>query len=428
MKIILKNGRVISPKNNFDCICDLKIEDGKITKIEKDINDNADKTIDCTNLIVAPGLIDMHVHFREPGFEYKEDINTGTKAALSGGFTSVAVMPNTNPVCDNEDTLNYINRKIKEADNCNVYPISAITKGLLGEELTDFEKLKSLGTIAFSDDGRPVEKSLTMREALKKAKECNSLIISHCEDMSLAKGGALNEGEIAEELNVKGISNLAEDIMIVREIALAEKEDGHMHVAHVSTQTGVSFIRDAKKRGIKITCETCPHYFSLTEKNVLEKGTNAKMNPPLRTSDDMEEIKKGLKDGTIDCIVTDHAPHSDEEKRREMDKAPNGIVGLETSLGVSITYLVKKGILTINELIEKMSVNPSEILKLEKGVLEVGADADITVIDENYKWTVDSNKFYSKGRNTPYDNEELYGKAKYVIIGGKIKVEDYKLS
>ena len=427
MKIILKNGRVINPENDFDCICDLMIENGKILKIEKDIKENADKIIDCTDLIVAPGLIDMHVHLREPGFEYKEDIISGTKAALAGGFTSVASMPNTLPVSDNEETLRYILDKAKKADNCNVYPIASITKDLSGEKLTDFENLKKCGAIAFSDDGRPVETSFTMREAVKKAKEIQSVVISHCEDMSLVKGGVINEGITAEKLKVKGIPNLAEDIMITREIAIAESENAHVHIAHVSTKTGVNFIRDAKKRGIKVTCETCPHYFSLTEEMVLEKGANAKMNPPLRTKEDMEEIKKGLADKTIDCIVTDHAPHSIDEKSKGLEKAPNGIVGLETSLAVSITYLVKQGILTVNELIEKMSFNPAKILGIKKGSLKVGADADITIIDENYKWTVDSGKFYSKGKNTPYNNSELFGKAKYVIVDGKIKVEDYKL-
>jgi dihydroorotase len=421
MKTIIKNCLLIGEQ----ALNNIIIENGKIVDITSD-NLRTDNEIDANGLIATAGLIDMHTHLREPGFEYKEDIESATKAAVMGGFTAVAAMPNTKPVCDNKETIALILDKAKQSGYAKVFPIASITKEMNGKELTDFEELKNAGAVAVSDDGRPVESTLMMRNALLKAKELELTVISHCEDTTISEG-AINEGEISKKLGIKGIPHIAEDLNIARECLLSLEYDVSVHIAHISTKTGVDLVRHYKGLGAKITAETCPHYFTLTEDAIILKGTNAKMNPPLRTSEDVNAVIEGLSDGTIDVIATDHAPHSKEEKDKSLEQAPNGIIGLETALQVGITYLVKQGHLTLEKLIDKMTVNPAHILKLGSGKLEIGADADITLFNADEMVTVDASKFLSKSKNTPFDGEKLYGKVKYVFINGKLVVENSKL-
>lgn len=424
MKLLIKNGRVIDPQNGIDKVTDIFIENGIITEIGDDLElDGIEmEVIDASNKIVAPGLVDMHCHLRDPGQEYKEDIESGSKSAVMGGFTSIACMPNTKPVIDNAAIVEYILKKGDEAGYANVYPIGAITKGLKGEELAEIGELKFAGVVAVSDDGKPVQKANIMRHALEYAKMFDVTVISHCEEMQLVEGGVMNEGFMSTYLGLRGITRAAEEVMVSRDILIAEATDTSVHIAHVSTKGSVDLVRQAKKRGVSVTCETCPHYFTLTEKAVDGFNTNAKMNPPLRTDDDVEAIKKGLADGTIDVIATDHAPHHIDEKNCEFDLALNGIIGFETALGLAITHLVKPGIITMNELIKKMSLNPSNILGLNKGSLSVNKSADIVIFDPEKEYTVEVDKFYSKSKNSPYNSWNLFGKPEYVIVNGKIKV------
>lgn len=424
MKILIKGGRVIDPANKIDEVTDIYISDGVIEEIgtQLDVDGLEINVIDATGLIVAPGLIDMHTHLREPGFEYKEDIESGTSAAAMGGFTSIACMPNTNPPIDNAAIVEYIHSKAKSAGKVNVYPIGCISKGQKGEELSPIGELKFAGAVAISDDGRPVENALLMKRALQYANTFDISVISHCEDMSLVDGGSANEGFMATTLGLRPISSAAEEVMVARDVLLAENEGVAVHIAHISTRGSVDIIRSAKARGVRVTCETCPHYFTLTDREIDGFNTNAKMNPPLRSDVDVKAIIEGLRDKTIDVIATDHAPHHIDEKNCEFALAANGIVGLETSLPLGITYLVDTGILTINELLEKMCVNPANILGLNKGTLSESRPADIVIFDPNEKFTVDVNGFKSKGKNSPYDGYELKGKVKYTIVNGKIVV------
>ncbi len=424
MRILIKGGRVIDPENNIDKVTDVFIDKGVISEIGDDLGlEGIDmEVIDAAGKIVSPGFVDMHCHLRDPGQEYKEDIETGTRSAVMGGITSIACMPNTKPVADNETVISYIINKAKEVGYVNVYPIGAVSKGLKGEELAEIGEMKFAGAVAISDDGRPVTESGLMRRAMEYADMFDMKVISHCEDLGLADGGYMNEGATATAMGLRGITRAAEEVMVSRDIIIAEAIGTPVHIAHVSTRLSVDLVRQAKKRGVRVTCETCPHYFTLTEKAVEGFNTFAKMNPPLRTDDDVAAIKEGLKDGTIDCIVTDHAPHHIDEKNCEFALALNGIVGFETSLGLGLKYLVETGVLTINELIEKMAVNPSRILGLNKGNLKIGNAADVTIFDPNKEWTVDITKLHSKSKNSPYDGFKLLGKPEYVIVGGKIKV------
>lgn len=424
MRILIKGGRVIDPENGIDKVTDVFIDKGVISEIgiNPEIEGIEMEVIDAAGKIVSPGLVDMHCHLRDPGQEYKEDIETGTRSAVMGGITSIACMPNTKPAADNEAVISYIINKAKEVGYVNVYPIGAVSKGLKGEELAEIGEMKFAGAVAISDDGRPVTESGLMRRAMEYADMFDMKVISHCEDLGLADGGYMNEGTVATAMGLRGISRAAEEAMVSRDIIIAEAIGTPIHIAHVSTRLSVELVRQAKMRGVRVTCETCPHYFSLTEKAVEGYNTFAKMNPPLRTEDDVEAIKEGLRDGTIDCIVTDHAPHHIDEKNCEFAQALNGIVGFETSLGLGLEYLVKPGVLTINELISKMAVNPSRILGLNKGNLKVGNAADITIFDYDKEWTVDISKLHSKSKNSPYDGFKLRGKPEYVIVGGEIKV------
>ena len=432
MKLILKGGRVIDPSQNIDTVMDILIEDGKISRMEKNISiseaDSKDniEIFDLKNKMITPGFIDMHTHLREPGFEYKETIRTGSEAAVVGGFTSIACMANTDPVNDNRSVTEFIHKQARLAAMANVYPIAAVSKGQDGKILTEFGDLKDAGAVAFSDDGNPVTDSGLMRHALEYACSFDMPVISHCEDTGLSSGGLMNEGIISTQLGLPGIPGIAEDIMVIRDISLAGFTKTRVHIAHVSTAGSVQAVREAKSAGINVTAETAPHYFTLTDEALKEFSTNFKMYPPLRGSDDVEAIKKGLRDGAIDAIASDHAPHSPIEKDVEFEYAANGIIGLETSLALSLR-LVHDGILTINQLVEKMSVNPANILKIKKGSLKTGSDADITVIDMNKIWTVDADKFRSKGRNCPFNDWEFKGKAVMTIVGGDVRYADSEL-
>ncbi len=420
MSILIKGGRVVDPANGFDSVADVLIDKGVISAIGQDIPAREEyEIINAEGHLVVPGLVDMHCHLREPGFEYKEDIANGTKSALGGGFTSVACMPNTNPTADNPDTIKYILDKAEQAEAANVFPIGSVTKGLGGKEMTDVEALKSAGAVAISDDGKPVEDSAMMLSAMRKAYQAGVMVISHCEEMSLGKGD-MNEGALAESLGYEGISPVAEEIMVARDAILSAQYKLPIHIAHISTRRSVEAIRNAKKKGAPITCETCPHYFSLTEDAVRVSGANAKMNPPLRTNTDVMAIIEGLADGTIDAIATDHAPHSAEEKSADFAKAPNGIIGFETAFALGYTYLVDKGHLTISELVEKMSVNPARILGIDKGSIGVGDIADIAIFDISKSYRVVAEDMLAKSKNTPYDGFDLTGRLLYSIVGGRV--------
>ena len=369
-----------------------------------------------------PGLVDIHCHLREPGGEHKETIETGAKSAVKGGFTTICPMPNTKPTPDNIETLKYIQDRAKEVNLCNILPFASVTKGEKGEELVNFEELLKAGAIAFSDDGMPVENARMIRNAMISANKLGSFISEHCEEKSVSQG-AINAGKVAEDLGVEGVLPEAEEIMASRDIVIAETNNLHTHICHVSTKTSVNMIRDAKKRGVNVTCETCPHYYFFTEEEVRKSGTNAKMNPPLRREIDREEIIKGLKDGTIDAIITDHAPHAKEEKEKELAKAPNGIIGFETALPASITALVDKGHLTLLDLVKLMSYNPSKLLKLDKGEIKIGACADICIFDPNKEYTYEENMIVSKSKNTPFIGKKLKGQVKYTIVDGRIVFE-----
>ena len=422
MTVLLKNGKLIDYATMTDDYFDILIEDNKIKEISKNINKKADKVIDCTDLFIIPGMIDMHCHLREPGFEQKETIETGMKSAVKGGFTTICPMPNTNPTCDSAFILQKIQNEAKRVGVCNVLPYASVTKGELGEELTDFEELKKAGAIAFSDDGMPVTRAKIMREALIEANRIGTFVASHCEEKELGKG-AINAGKIADKLNVNGVLPEAETLMAAREVELAEINNVHAHVCHISAKETARLIRDAKKRGVKVTCETCPHYYSFTEEEVLNSGTNAKMNPPLRKKDDMQEIIKAIQDGTIDCIITDHAPHTKEEKEVELEKAPNGIIGFETALAATVTNLVGKGYISYLDMVRLTSYNPAKILNLDKGSLQKGKVADITIFNPNEEYIYQKEDIVSKSKNTPFIGKKLKGKVKYTIVNGNIVYE-----
>ncbi len=397
------------------------IEDGRIRSIGKATRTGKGVTvIDGTGLTALPGFIDMHVHLREPGFEYKEDIESGCAAAVRGGFTAVACMPNTKPVTDSPYLVKYILMRAAQADKCRVYPVAAITQGEKGEQLSEMKKLKDAGAVAFSDDGVPVSDSRMMKNALLYAATFGLTLIEHCEDKSLAEGGVVNEGENANLLGLPGISNAAEDAEIARNIVLSEVYDAPLHLAHVSTRGGMQLIREAKARGVKVTCETCPHYIALTDAEIAGYNTAAKVNPPLRTEKDRLAVIAAIKDGTVDCIVTDHAPHSKEDKDGGMYDAPNGISGLETSYAVCYTTLVESGTITQERLSELMTYNPAAVLGVECGRLEKGGLADITLVDNGAEWTVDPQKFASKGKNTPFAGKTYKGRVEYTLVGGKV--------
>ena len=419
MTILLKNGKLIDYKSKTDDYFDIFIENGIVKEISKEINKTADEIIDCTDLFIIPGMIDMHCHLREPGFEHKETIETGMKSAVKGGFTTICPMPNTNPTCDSVFILQKILNEVKRVGVCNVLPYASVTLGEKGENLTDFEALKKAGAIAFSDDGMPVVRAKIMRDALIKANSLDTFVASHCEEKELGKG-AINAGEIAEKLNVPGVLPEAETLMAAREVELAEINNVHSHVCHISAKETARLIRDAKKRGVNVTCETCPHYYSFTEEEVLNSGANAKMNPPLRKKEDMEEIIRALQDGTIDTIITDHAPHAKEEKEVELAKAPNGIIGFETALAATVTNLVDKGYISYLDMVKLTSYNAAKILGIDKGYIEEGSIADITIFNPNEEYIYKKEDIVSKSKNTPFIGKKLKGRVYYTIVNGSV--------
>ncbi|HAM38723.1 MAG: dihydroorotase [Elusimicrobia bacterium RIFOXYC2_FULL_34_12] len=429
MKLLILNGIVCDPSNKFEKKADILIENGKIVNISiksKKRKLNA-KIIDAKGKYVVPGLIDMHTHLREPGREDEETIKTGTRAAAMGGFTTVCSMPNTQPVIDSVSGVKFILTTAKNEGIVNVFPIGAITKGSNGLELAEIGKMKGAGIIAISDDGKSVMNAIIMRRALEYSKMFGLPVISHCEDMNLSANGEINEGYISTVLGLKGIPRQAEEIMVARDIALTELTDGKLHIAHMSTARSVELVRNAKKRGIKVTAETAPHYFSLTDEEIknTDYNTNTKMNPPLRTIDDINAICKGLSDGTIDCIASDHAPHLIEEKEQEFRVAPFGIIGLETMLPLIITKLVNEKVISFREVIAKLTCNPAKILGLRKGTLSVGSDADVTIIDSKQTKTIE--KFESKCKNSPFIGKELTGFATTTIVSGKVVMDGGKI-
>ncbi len=433
MKYLLQGGRIIDPSRNIDGELDILVEEGRIAKVGKDpasANSGTRKksggdvsVIDLRGMLVVPGLIDMHVHLREPGFEYKETIQSGSEAASAGGFTAVACMPNTSPVNDNRSVTEFIRMKAAECGLVRVYPVAAISRNSEGTSLAEFGDLADAGAVAVSDDGKPVMNGGLMRRALEYAASLDVPVISHCEDLNLSGKGAMNEGLAATELGLPGIPHAAEEVMVARDIILAGYTGTGVHIAHVSTAGSVRMIREAKARGIRVTAETAPHYFTLTDEALREFDTNTRVNPPLRTKDDLAAVKEGLRDGAIDAIATDHAPHARTDKEVEFEAAANGISGLETAFSLSLR-LVEEGVLTLEQLIRAMSTNPARILRVSGGTLQPGADADITVIDLDRCWTVDPGSLRSQGKNTPFAGWTMKGKAIMTIVGGEIKLRE----
>lgn len=418
--ILIKNIRAVDAKN--DKVTDVFLKDGIIADIGKNLHTGADQVIDGTDLVLMPSIFDMHVHFRDPGQTHKEDILTGCAAALAGGVTGVLAMPNTKPPCDNPETIRYIIDKAKNT-GVDVYPVGCITGGMSGNGLCDYEALKESGCICISDDGRPVENAEMMRKALELSNENGLLVASHCEDLSIINGGIMNKGEVSEKLGVKGMDRASEEYITAREIILASSVNARIHICHVSTEGSAAIIRFAKSRGIKVTCETAPHYFQLTDELLFKRDADYRMNPPLRTAADVKAIIEAIKDGTIDCIITDHAPHTAEEKA-DFEKAPNGVVGLETSLAASLTALYHTGEITLKKIVELMCVNPRKILGLEIPAVQIGKNADLLIADINRKWTVEPEKLHSKSHNSVFKGMTLTGKPLVTISKGIIRYDE----
>lgn len=421
-KMLIKSGRIIDPSTGADGIGDILIEDGQIAEIGDSLNYNVDNVIDAKGLVVAPGLIDLHVHLREPGFTHKEDIKSGCEAAAAGGVTTVVAMPNTSPAIDSEEVICLV-KNIAKTAKAKVLPVAAITQGLNGNVITDFEALKEAGAIAFSDDGYPVSTAKIMSDAMKKADFLGMPILAHCEDLTITDGGIMNEGEFATILGVKGVPTASENVGTAREIAIAMSTGTAVHICHVSTAQSVEMIKDAKKKGVRITAETCPHYFALDDSSLLKGDADYRMSPPLRSQADRIAIIAGIMDGTIDAIATDHAPHSVEEKS-DFKNAPNGTIGLETSLSAGITVLVNGGYISLIKLIELMSTKPAKILGIDGGTLKIGNPADIVIFSEDEKWRVDVKKLHGKSENSVFKGIELKGKVKYTICDGKLVYRD----
>jgi dihydroorotase len=419
--VLLAGGRLLDPSQQLDEVGDVLVSGGVIEGIGGRIEaaDHAE-VIDCTDCIVSPGFIDVHAHLREPGREDVETIASGARAAAAGGFTAVCAMPNTDPVTDNQAAVGFIIRQAIRAGAARVHPIGAISVGQRGEMLAEFGEMVGAGAVAVSDDGKPVVSAQLMRSALEYARTFGIPVIDHCEEPTLAHGGAMNEGIVSARLGLKGIPSEAEEIMVIRDILLARRTGGHVHLAHMSTRGSVELIRWGKERGINVTAEVCPHHISLTDERVGAYDTNAKMNPPLRSASDVEALREAVSDGTIDMIATDHAPHHYDEKEREFADAPNGIIGFETALAVSVTHLVETGTLGFATLVERMSCSPARLFHLPGGTLRRGSEADITVFDPAMQWVVEPSEMLTKGRNTPYGGMKLTGRATCTIVGGRI--------
>ncbi|MCI6430420.1 MAG: dihydroorotase [Oliverpabstia sp.] len=425
MKILIKNGRIIDPDSKMDQVAELLIENDKIAAVEEKIEEEADRVVDAEGCYVMPGLIDMHVHLRDPGLTHKEDIITGARAAARGGVTTVLAMPNTKPVMDDPSRVAYVKNKAKDYAKVNVLQVGAITKGMKGEELSDIEGMVKAGIPAISEDGKSVMNAQLYKEAMLIAKRMNIPVLAHCEDIHMVNGGCMNEDENSRKFGLPGISNAVEDTIVARDIIISRDTGCHLHLCHCSTEASMILLKLAKERGIPVTGEVCPHHFTLTSDDMVKDDTNYKMNPPLRTPKDVEALKKGLKEDVFDVISTDHAPHSSDEKNQSMQKAPFGIVGLETSVALTITELVDKGWLTPMQMAEKMSYNPARILHLDdKGSLKKGKTADVVIIDPEEEYTIDVKQFVSKGKNSPFNGKKVKGKVKMTICSGTVVYED----
>ncbi len=419
--LLIKGGRVLSPEDNLDGIIDVRIEDGVITEIGPNLVAGADETFDASGSVVAPGFIDIHVHFREPGGEASETLETGLGSAVAGGFTSVATMPNTKPVIDQPQLVAEQIEKARRLGLARIFPVAAVSFGSQGEALTDFAALKAAGAVAFSDDGRPVKTAGLLREALELSRELGVPISEHCEDASLTAGGVINEGPVADQLGVRGIPNSSEDVCAARGVVVAEATGGHLHVAHLSTAGALDLVRQAKRRGVRVTCEVTPHHFSLSDEAVLKYGSNAKMNPPLRSFADVEAIRAGITDGTVDAIATDHAPHAADLKAKPLGAgAPFGIIGLETALGLALDELIHTGLISLWHMISLFSSNPARIINQPLGRVRVGGAADLTLFDPDFVWTYNAAKGRSKSRNTPFDGRTFRGAVTATIVAGNI--------
>lgn len=422
--LLIRGGRVVDPAQGIDRVDDVLVRDGLIVAVGHGGGQSlgrADETIEASGLVVCPGLIDMHVHLREPGREEDETIETGTRAALAGGFTSVACIPNTEPPIDTQAAVEFIRQKAARADTCNVFVVACVSRGREGKELAEIGRLVEAGAVAFSDDGSPIYDAELMRRALEYCRMFDRPLLAHEEVLELTRGGVMHEGFVSLVLGLPGMPAAAEEVMIGRDITLAEATGGRVHVMHVSTAAGVALVREAKRRGVRITTEACPHHFTLTDESLRGFDANCKMSPPLRTAADVEAIIAGLVDGTIDCIATDHAPHAREKKMLEIDRAPFGILGLETAVGLAVTRLVAPGLIGWPRLIEAMSLLPARILGIPRGTLQAGAVADITLIDPEVSWRVDASRFRSKSINTPFDGWTLQGRAVATIVAGRVK-------
>lgn len=420
--LLIRNGTIIDPSQSLEAKRDLLIRDGRVAEIAENISADDAEVFDATGLVVAPGFIDLHVHLREPGFEYKETIESGVRAAVAGGFTSVCCMPNTKPINDNSSVTSFMLEQARKANLANVFPIGAITQGSKGEQLAEIGEMKRAGIVAISDDGKPVLDSGIMRRAMEYAADFNLPVVDHCEDCCGATGWAMHEGEYSALMGLKGLPGAAEDLHVSRDILLGEMTGAHIHIAHISTARSVDLVRQAKARGLHVTCEVTPHHFVLSDKDVYESGydTNFKMAPPLRSQADVEAILEGLRDGTIDAIATDHAPHHANEKMYEFDKAPNGITGLETAVSLTLDRLVHRGVISLTRMVELLATNPARLFNLERGTLQVGALADVTLFDPEKQITVEAAKSESKSRNTPFDGWTLKGTPSATIVGGRV--------
>jgi len=416
--LLIKNGRVVDPASKLDARRDILVEDGRLAAVEAKIDRAGAEVFDAANLVVAPGFIDMHVHLREPGKESAETIQSGARAAAAGGFTAVACMPNTQPANDTALVTRYILAQAAQAGGARVYPIGAVTKNLAGEELAELESLRAAGAVAFSDDGHPVWNSRILRRALEYAAALNLAVIDHCEDPQLAAGGVMHEGDCALRLGLRGIPALAEELPVTRNVVMAALAGGHIHLAHLSTRGALEVVRRAKRAGVRVTCEVTPHHFTLTDEACREYDTRAKMNPPLRTADDVTALVEGLADGTVDAIASDHAPHTPTEKQADFESAPFGVIGLETAVALALDKLFHASKITLPRLVELFSANPARILGVEGGQLKVGAPADLTVLDLERKWTYRAAEGVSKSRNSPFDGWSFRGAAAATIVAG----------
>lgn len=424
MKLLIKNGRVLDPSVNLDKVCDILVKDGVIAGLSDSCDETADEVIDAAGCFVMPGLIDLHVHLREPGFEHKETIETGSKAAAAGGFTTICPMPNTKPSTDSPEMVEWVMNKAAEVSPINIIPVGAVTLGQMGDEITDIVGMKAKGALAISEDGKSVMNAKIYREAMDIAAKNDVLIMAHCEDKNLVGKGALNAGDVADRLGIQGITNSVEDVIVARDIVLAAETGAKLHLCHCSTAGSVVLLRDAKAEGIAVTGEVCPHHFAMTEDEITCDDANFKMNPPLRSAKDVQALKEALRDDIMDVISTDHAPHHADEKAKGIAEAPFGIVGSETAVALTVTHLLEAGYITPLQMAAKMSTNPAKILGIDKGTLQPGKVADITIINPTEEYVIDKNTFVSKGKNTPFHGKTVRGKVKYTIVSGKVVFAD----